>query len=156
MTKKSSLSCYISKDLLFLNTNFSSTNELFQAVSKRGLKYGLVNYKFLPSIIQREAKFPTGLELGNVNVAIPHTDVDTIEHPFIALNTNSQGISFCRMDDSTVHIQARVIFILGMKEPHAQLELLQSLMNAIQNPTTLNNLVNAQNFDDVLKVLQDY
>jgi len=60
------------------------------------------------------------------------------------------------MDDSTVHIQARVIFILGMKEPHAQLELLQSLMNAIQNPTTLNNLVNAQNFDDVLKVLQDY
>ena len=108
---------------------------------------------FLEKIIKREETFPTGLQLENNGVAIPHTDADTIEKEFVAVITlEDKGVPFKRMDDPNEEVEAKVVFVLGLNQPHQQLEMLQSLMAFIQDNEKLKQLETAQTVDDVKEV----
>ncbi|WP_158179054.1 PTS sugar transporter subunit IIA, partial [Lactiplantibacillus plantarum] len=84
-----------------------------------------------PKIIKRESTFPTGLQLEHRGVAIPHTDADTINKEFVAVVVNDAPIAFSRMDDPEQKVDAKLVFVLGLNKPHAQLEMLQALMGII-------------------------
>ena len=108
---------------------------------------------FLEKIIKREETFPTGLQLENNGVAIPHTDADTIEKEFVAVITlEDKGVPFKRMDNPNEEVEAKVVFVLGLNQPHQQLEMLQSLMAFIQDNEKLKQLETAQTVDDVKEV----
>ncbi|WP_263851089.1 PTS sugar transporter subunit IIA [Ligilactobacillus salivarius] len=86
-------------------------------------------------------------------MAIPHTDADTIEKEFVAVITlEDKGVPFKRMDDPNEEVEAKVVFVLGLNQPHQQLEMLQSLMAFIQDNEKLKQLETAQTVDDVKEV----
>ena len=104
-------------------------------------------------LFRSEETFPTGLQLENNGVAIPHTDADTIEKEFVAVITlEDKGVPFKRMDDPNEEVEAKVVFVLGLNQPHQQLEMLQSLMAFIQDNEKLKQLETAQTVDDVKEV----
>ncbi|WP_368296625.1 PTS sugar transporter subunit IIA, partial [Lactiplantibacillus plantarum] len=109
--------------------------------------------QFLPKIIKRESTFPTGLQLEHRGVAIPHTDADTINKEFVAVVVNDAPIAFSRMDDPEQKVDAKLVFVLGLNKPHAQLEMLQALMGIIQDDSLVNSLENAENFNQIHQLL---
>lgn len=56
------------------------------------------------------------------------------------------------MDDPNEEVEAKVVFVLGLNQPHQQLEMLQSLMAFIQDNGKLEKLEAAQTVDDVKEV----
>lgn len=144
----------LTKDLIFLNSDAKTSTELFESFSKVALDKKYVNDKFLDKIIKREATFPTGLELEDYSVAIPHTDADTIEKEFVGVVISPNGIPFSRMDDPDKKISAKVEFVLGLKQPHAQLEMLQYLMGLIQDKDKVNQLLAAKSADEIIEILE--
>lgn len=60
---------------------------------------GWVRQDFLERIEQREATFPTGLQLETFGAAIPHTDAECILTEFVAVVTNKQPVTFTSMED---------------------------------------------------------
>lgn len=147
------VSDYLREPLILLNTNFNSTDELFNGVNDIAFAEGFVTDQFLPKIKAREATFPTGLQLEDRGVAIPHTDADTINKEFVAVVVNQQPISFKRMDDPDSTTPVKVAFVLGLNQPHAQLEMLQSLMGIIQDSSILDKLEAATDQKDIQQIL---
>ncbi|HJG16545.1 PTS sugar transporter subunit IIA [Ligilactobacillus salivarius] len=144
---------FLHDELIFTKTSFKNTTELFKEVAKIAEEKGYANSLFLEKIIKREETFPTGLQLENNGVAIPHTDADTIEKEFVAVITlEDKGVPFKRMDNPNEEVEAKVVFVLGLNQPHQQLEMLQSLMAFIQDNEKLKQLETAQTVDDVKEV----
>ncbi|QVI34609.1 PTS sugar transporter subunit IIA [Lacticaseibacillus chiayiensis] len=148
------VSDFLNDKLIFLNQTFKSADELFDKVAEFAERSQMVNESFLPKIKEREATFPTGLELEDRGVAIPHTDADTIKQEFVAVITNKDGIPFKRMDDPNQLVSAKIVFVLGLNQPHAQLEMLQALMSVIQDRSVLDQIQSATSANEIKEILK--
>lgn len=153
MAEKMKLEDYIRPELIFVNENFKSSSDMFETIYKKAFDLGYVHDTFLGKIIEREKNFPTGLQLEKMGVAIPHTDAECIKQEFVAIVT-TQPISFVSMEDFNQSVAAEIAFVLGLKEPHAQLEMLQSLMGLLQNAELLTQMRNAQSADDIITIVK--
>ena len=49
--------------LILLNQSFKDSAEVINTLGTLALEQGLVDETYLPAILEREVKFPTGLEL---------------------------------------------------------------------------------------------
>ncbi|VDG22607.1 PTS sugar transporter subunit IIA [Lactiplantibacillus mudanjiangensis] len=147
------VSDYLRDQLIFLHKSFETTEALFTEVNNEARTNGFVTDEFLPKIMGREAMFPTGLQLEHRGVAIPHTDADTIKKEFVAVVVNDEPVKFHRMDDPDQTVNAKLVFVLGLNKPHAQLEMLQSLMAIIQDDALVEKLENVDSISEVHKLL---
>ena len=59
------------------------------------------------------------------------------------------------MDDPSQTVTANAVFVLGLNQPHAQLQLLQSLMALFQDNEFLNQVESAKTADEILKLFED-
>lgn len=152
MTKKIKLGNYLNRDLILVNQDFKSSDELFEAVHHQALDLGYVREDFLDRIKARERTFPTGLQLETLGAAIPHTDAECIKKEFVAIVT-SQPVPFVSMEDFNQSVEAEIAFVLGLSEPHAQLEMLQSLMGLLQSPDLLSQLRQADSAEQLITII---
>ncbi|EJN94587.1 PTS sugar transporter subunit IIA [Streptococcus ratti] len=152
MAEKMKLEDYIRPELIFVNENFKSSKDMFETIYKKAFDLGYVYDTFLDKIIEREKNFPTGLQLEKMGVAIPHTDAECIKKEFVAIVT-TQPISFVSMEDFNQSVAAEIAFVLGLKEPHAQLEMLQSLMGLLQNAALLTQIRKVHSAEDLITIV---
>lgn len=143
----------ISQNLIFPQLKAANWQQVIQALGDALQSHGYVQASYTAAVIEREGVFPTGLPLGEINVAIPHTDVVHVIEPAIAVATLAQPVAFGNMDDPGSSLPIRIVFLLAMKEPHTQVDLLQSLVETFQNPQILKGLADACDAKEVEAVL---
>lgn len=148
---KSSLTSYLQESLILVQKAFSSKEELFKQITKIALEKDFIREDFLERIEDREKKFPTGIQLATCGVAIPHTDAECILNEFIAIVTLRDAIEFYSMEDNEQSVQVKIVFVLGLNQPHAQLDMLQSLVALLQNEQFLTNLCLADSKNELLE-----
>ncbi len=136
-----------------MGLNPSSQRELLQFLYDQAKRSGHVTDDFLERLLQREEKFPTGLELPGYNVSIPHTDAECVKKEFIAIATLNTPIPFYLMEDKGKQADVSLVFMLGLKNPHDQLEVLKELIGLIQDKDKVAQLVSASSKDDVFQTL---
>ncbi|MGM0214346.1 PTS sugar transporter subunit IIA [Enterococcus sp. AZ109] len=154
MTAETKLSGYLKEPLIFVQEVYDSRHELLEHVYQRAYDLGWVRKDFLERIKEREETFPTGIPLQNLGAAIPHTDSECVVKEFVAVITNSRPVVFNSMEDKDVQVKADIVFVLGLNQPHAQLEMLQSLMGLLQNEAVLSELLLASNEESLLKIVK--
>ncbi|MBC1898390.1 PTS sugar transporter subunit IIA [Listeria booriae] len=147
------LTQFITKDMIWVQTPCQDQDALFEMVSERAASQNRISNQFLERLTEREAVFPTGLQLEHYGVALPHTDPECVTEQFIAVLTSEAGIRFKQMADASQETAANLIFVLGLNEPHSQLAVLQQLMGAIQNEEHVKALLAAKNEDEVIETL---
>lgn len=145
---------YINENMILLSLECKTTEELFKTIHKIGIENGYVKKEFYEKILEREQNFPTGLNLGEIGVAIPHTDAEYIKEEFIAICQIKNEVEFKSMEDANEIVKVKLAFVLGLNQPHSQLTILQELMQLIQNKETVYNLVSANNKEDILKIIE--
>lgn len=141
----------IREELIFEHISFKNKEELFKHIQINASAIALVSDEFSKKLHERELSFPTGLELKGLNVAIPHTDPEFVKKQFIALYTLEEPVLFNRMDDPNKETEVSVVFVLGLNEPHAQLEILQELMGKLQDETFIKGIYEQKNKLDIFK-----
>jgi PTS system galactitol-specific IIA component len=65
-----------------------------------------------------------------------------------------EPVTFYSMEDNTQQVKAQIIFVLGLNQPHAQLEMLQSLMGLLQNETVLSELLLATTENELVTTIK--
>ena len=153
MTASIKLANYISEPLIFTQASYQTSDDLFEWVSKQAFQLGKVRADFLDRVKEREATFPTGIQLENLGVAIPHTDAECVLEEFVAVVVNQEPVEFKSMEDINQSVPASIVFVLGLNQPHAQLEMLQSLMGLLQNDAVLKDIIAAASAQDVLTIV---
>ena len=132
----------------------STKEEFFQQVHDKVFGLGYVTEDFNKKILEREGIFPTALNLGEYGVAIPHTDAEYIKEEFISICTFKDSIELSSMEDQNEKVQVKLAFVLGLNQPHNQLQVLTELMSIIQNKELVEGLINSSNTEEVLEIVK--
>ncbi|MDN6195701.1 MAG: PTS sugar transporter subunit IIA [Tetragenococcus koreensis] len=147
------LNHYINKDLLFLDLEVNSQEDLLLYMAKELNRHENVNEEFIKKVIEREKKFPTGLQIEEIGVAIPHSDVEYVNEPAVALAVLKNPINFYSMEDGKKIIPINVVFMLAVDDGNKQLKLLQEIMGLIQSKETLKNIIEADTKEEILELI---
>ena len=99
---------------------------------------------FGQALIDREAVFPTGLKTETFEIAIPHTDVEHVEEVFIAVVRFKTPIPYAHMGEPEIKLNAKFAFVLGIKDPQKQVEVLSTLVKLISDEDTMKALESIQ------------
>ncbi|MDT2746046.1 PTS sugar transporter subunit IIA [Vagococcus fluvialis] len=127
--------------------NPSSQEELLSSLSDQLLEKGVVKDTFVTGIIDREKKFPTGLPVQPFGVAIPHTDNEHVVKEQIGFASLKEPVKFKIMGSDSDYVDVSLVFILALKYPDKQLDMLQKLITLFQNEGVLNQLYECNEVD---------
>lgn len=139
----------LKNELILLDVKAENQFELLEKVADNLYQLGYVKKSYKNAVIEREKIFATGLPTLMGGVAIPHTDIQHVEKPAISIARLEKPVKFIIMGDDSATVDVDLIFMLAMKEEHAQLELLQSLMGILQDEKALGFIKKATNQDDI-------
>jgi len=143
----------MNKDLIFLDLKINEQENLLEYMAKELNRAGNVNEEFIEKVIEREQEFPTGLQLENAGVAIPHSDIEYVNHPAVAIAVLKEPVDFCSMENSEKTVSVNTVFMLAINDGNKQLELLQEIMRLIQSNTTIQNIIEAGTKEEILNVI---
>lgn len=121
---------FLNEDLIFVGKSFNNAEESITFLSNKLFEKGYTKEGFLEAVLKREQKFPTGLYLGNINVAIPHTDTKFANKSGLAIAVLQNPVKFRRMDNPTEEIPVHIIFLLVIVEPDEYVRFLSKLTSA--------------------------
>jgi PTS system galactitol-specific IIA component len=138
---------------IFTGIVAGSATEIIDLLGAKMADLGLVKASYVASVLAREAEMPTGLPLGDINVAVPHTDPEHVVMPAVAVAILARPLDFGNMEDPDEKLPVSIVFLLALTEKGGQIEMLQSIAGLIQNGGLLRELLQAANRDEVLAVL---
>ena len=130
-------------ELIDLQVQANSDEELFAVIAERLLELGYVYSDYLTGITLRERNFPTGLITQHLNIALPHSDTEYVKKPFIYIVRLKQPVIVRQMGDNQ-EMLVKDIFFLGIKEPTKQVGLLQLLITLFQEEAFMEALQNVE------------
>lgn len=142
-------------DCIRLEVDADDWKEAIRKACKPLIDNRFVTEEYPQDVIDREMQWATGLPTEPFGVAIPHAL--TPEHVLQA------QVAACRLTKPVPFHQSggtpgeddilcKIVFILALKDPHAQLNLLQKLMVVISEEELLERLEkagNPQEFSDI-------
>lgn len=143
------------KELVFLDIESSNANELFKIIAGDLKNKGFVNEKYYDGLINREKDFPTGLQLEDYGVSIPHTDPETVTKDFIAVVRPNFPIMFSLMEDNDKNIPVDLCFFIGLKDGKRSPLVLVELISLIQNHKLILSMLNENNREKIIEKIQE-
>ena len=145
------------KDLVILDVEVIDNYDTLALIADNFRRLGFVKASYKNAVIAREKVFATGLPTVNekIGVAIPHTDIEHVNSAAISFTRLKDPVEFTVMGDETSKVSVKLAFMLALKEAHAQIEMLQSLMAIIQDEQALEFLCSEKDVDKIVKFVQD-
>ena len=133
----------LSKELILPQIEARDSADIFEQAGGKLVSLGYCKDSYVEALKVREKDFPTGVDMGGVGVAIPHTDVSHVL---------KKGIAHMGTDDEIVEV--RVIFMLAVDEK-GHLELLQAILGILRDLDILEKLSSAQNPEEIINIIKE-
>lgn len=112
---------------------------------------GYTEEPYIGELIRREEKYPTGLQLQDFAVALPHCDYKVKQEAVVILRSKN-GSLFRRMDCPEEIIPVDLIFLMLINGTDEQVIMLSEIAKLLQNPELKRLLkVPMKDFYQVLK-----
>ena len=144
-------------DAILIHISAQDAAEVVRRLSEKLMEKGYVRDSFADAALAREAELPTGLMLGgDVNAAIPHTDVEHVIRPAVALATLARPVIFRHMIDPTEEVPVQIVFLLALEQPKSQVTMLQEVAGVLQNATLIERIMAASTADQIIDALQTH
>ncbi|GGE28472.1 PTS sugar transporter subunit IIA [Marinithermofilum abyssi] len=141
--------------MIFTDVVYADREDLLEKLSRSLWEKGFVKETFREAVLERERKYPTGLRILPYHVAIPHTDLKHIKTPFIAMVRPKQSIQFIEMATHDQVVDARLVFVLGLKQSADQVELLQSLVDLFVKQQVMDRLLKEHDVEVIMRLLEE-
>ncbi|MEO8168665.1 MAG: SulP family inorganic anion transporter, partial [bacterium] len=140
---------YLTPDLVMLDLNVKSKEELFTRMVERTYKYGYLNNKadFLKELWEREEAGSTGFDQG---VAIPHSRSGSAGKIIITFARLVKPIPYETIDGSAVDL---VFMIAAHDQTNEYLQTLGLLAKTLKRPGVSEHLRTAEKVHDVFDIL---
>ena len=144
----------LKKELIIPGLEAKNSDEIFEALGGELVKQGYCKESYVQALKDREAEFPTGINMREKGVAIPHTDVSHVNKKGIAIATLKEPVSFIEMGTDDEYVKAQVIFMLAVDEK-GHLELLQAILGILQDQETLTKLTEAKDAEEIIEIIKE-
>ncbi len=145
---------YIADDLIEINLNLDTKEEVIKKLSELMLKNEIVKDSYLNAVLKREKEFPTALSTKNVSFAIPHTDPEHVNKAAIAVALLKNKVNFTSMENYDQEIGVKIVFLLAITNPSKQVKVLQKLIEIMQNKEIVDELLNSEDQNKLADIFQ--
>ncbi len=140
-------------DLIYLNRDFSDRAEMFNEIGTVLIEKGMVKPVYIEEILKREENFPTGIDLGYMQVAMPHVESKYVNDNAVFIVTTKKGVEFDNAeDDGTVN--SKIIFGLIVKDSEKHLDFLMKLVELYQKEDVLKKIYSSDDVEEVITMLK--
>jgi PTS system galactitol-specific IIA component len=133
----------ILENVNIVKLNRTTRDEVLKDLSEIAITAGFAKQGYDQAIIERENQYPTGLHIPEVEVAIPHADVEWAIKPSLTIAILDHPVTFGSMDGSGGDVMAKLVFMLTIEEPRDHIDFLRSFSGGIGQPDILKDFVNS-------------
>ncbi len=139
---------------VFLNVDVKSDSDVLSFMARHLLKEGKVKKGYEEHLLAREFDYPTGLYLGEINVAIPHTDYQYANTTQVAIATLNNPVLWRSMEDPDETLSVSVVVLSIFDHPEHQLKVLQQIMGVLQNQECVAEITKATTPQQVISAFE--
>lgn len=114
-------------------------------------KHYITNFESLKkAVMKRESESTTAI---GMNVAIPHGKSEAVKKPIVSILQNKKGIDWESLDGT----KPKLIFLIAVpnSSDDTHLKILQRLSRSLMNYNIREQLINAENKDEIYNILKD-
>lgn len=143
----------IDEDLIVLDADVNTDKESIDLAGILFLKKGYVLEGYAEAAKNREVNFPTGLDTGNIAIAIPHTDPEFATHTAVGCIIPRKPVPFTAMGTEDTILNCEIIFPIIVNKEKDQVKMLKELMYIFNSSEALEKIRDAASKEEVLEVL---
>lgn len=144
-------------ELVFFDFEAADRDDFFTKLGEELNARGYIKDTWHAAITEREANYPTGLACQAIKVAIPHTDPEHLEKPYIAVIKPKTPVVFEHMAGMGDPVPAELIVNLGLLQ-HAdgQVAILQALMGVFMDDAAVADIMAQDTADGMVATMIKY
>ena len=116
---------------------------------------GWVHESYAAALHEREEGFPTALDVGGLNVAIPHCDIEHVKKGALCVGVLKHPVEWRRMDDASKTCPVSLVVMLALDEGHAHLEMLQKVIGLVQDQELVAKIVACDTAEAAYDLMKD-
>ena len=107
-------------------------------------------------LLRVKKNYATGLQLADIAVAMPHTDPQHVNRPGVCIAQLKHPVEFEHMGDPDTKVQAEMLFMMAIKNPDEQVELLQEGARRVPAAGGRCCIPRSKNEDELFEAAQKY
>jgi len=143
----------VNADIVMLNVDIEERDKVLSLMADKLISKGYTTEGYLEAVLNREREFPTGLPTNGVGVAIPHADTKYVIKPGIAVATLKNPVKFNVMGNPEEEVDVKLLFMLAIKEPKEQVNILKKLVSIFQATELLCKLTSIEDENELTDTL---
>ena len=143
----------IHKELIFLDIEAKDKQEVISRLADALFAAGKVRDTYKQAVLAREEVYPTGLPLGEYNIAMPHTFAEHVIEPVIAVARLKKPVDFLEMGTSDVHLPVSLVMMMAISNPQEQVGLLRRILRLLSDEETLQTVMASADTEEMYQAL---
>lgn len=145
----------LKESLIFTKLSAVNYQEVMEKIGGALIQEGYGKESYVKALIDREAEFPTGLDVDGIGVAIPHTDVSHVKRQGVAIAVLKQPVTFLQMGTDDEEVEVEIVFMLAVVNPSEHMERLQRILAMIQDTKVLQKLKKAKTKTQMIEIVKE-
>ena len=144
------------RELILRDVDAKDAEDAIRQVGQRFYAEGFVKDTYIDAVVAREKAYATGLQLEEIAVAMPHTDPQHVNRPGVCIAQLKHPVTFEHMGAPDTKVEAEMLFMMAIKSPDEQVELLQKVLGVFQQPEVVAAFRSAKSEDELYEAAQKY
>lgn len=142
-------------ELVFPELEVENSSEVMEKMGAAFIKECLCKESYIEALINREAEFPTGIDVDGFGIAIPHTDISHVNVAGIGVATIKNPVKFIQMGTDDEEVDVKVVVMLAIDDPNKHLTMLQNILAVLQDKNVLNALSKATKKEEIIEIIKN-
>lgn len=117
------------EDLVLLGVEGSTREEVLSNIAAVLVEKGIAKETFPAALLAREAEYPTGLNIGELNIAIPHANPEHVNEITVTIAVPRQPVMFKDMGDPDSEVSVSLVVCLTLHKADDNIKMLPALMS---------------------------
>ncbi len=145
----------LTEDCVRVGVHATDRTDLLARLSADLIAAGIARPTFTQALLDREARYPTGLPTRAIAVAIPHCDVEHVIRSAISVTRLAEPIPFHEMGANDRTVQVSLVIVMALSDKTSQLTTLQSLIGMLSDEARLNDMKNAPDAHHLFSIINE-
>ena len=141
------------EDLIVIDLDAKSSADVFKVLGQKMTDLGFTKDSYVDALIEREKEFPTGLDIGDFGIAIPHTAAEHVNEAITAIATLKNPVDWIQLGTEDDHVDVNVVFLLAVKDPNAHLEYLQTIVGIFQKKEVMQAILKEKDPKKIIELI---
>ncbi len=146
---------FISTDLIIVDLDADSQEDVVHDLAVLFHQKGYVCDGYAEAVLKREESFPTGLPTQDIQVAMPHTDVEYCFKSGVAVATLRHPVTWGEMASLDTFVEAEIVFLLSVASKHEQVQWLKRLIIMFGRPGVLRRIKESKSPQEIYDILAE-